>query len=242
MSTQTPLVTLESVWCSFYLRRSRLRIKGYDALSDINLDLCEGEVLGLVGANGAGKSTLLRVIGGILSPTRGQRRVVGDPKMSLLTLQTGFSHNLSGRDNAILGVIMQGYTRKQALLRMDAIQELAGIGDWFDEPLRAYSTGMVARLGFAVAMETNPDVLLIDETLGVGDRAFQKTSSTMIKEKIRAGKAAVLVSHNMSAVLELSTKVVWLKNGCLEQLGEPEPVCAAYCQWHAEQAAQAGTR
>lgn len=169
-----PLISLQNVGCSFYVRKSRLSLNKVEALKDVTLDIFEGETLGLIGHNGAGKSTLLQILARILTPTSGKLVIREGISISLLTLQLGFSPELTGRENAILGAMYLGYSRKEAQARLEKILDFAEIGAWADEPTRTYSTGMQARLGFAVALEMAPDIMLIDEILGVGDAYFQK--------------------------------------------------------------------
>ena len=197
------------------------------AIQNVSLDLYPGETLGIVGRNGAGKSTLLRVIAGILQPDKGQMAQT-DCQISLLTLQVGFVPYLTGRENAILSGMLLGFTRAQVRARMAEIIAFAELEDFIDQPIYSYSTGMKARLGFSVAFYTNPEILLVDETLGVGDAAFRKKSTDKMKERIRSNKTVVLVSHNARIIEELCDRTVWLEQGQTKMEGPTAEVMAAY--------------
>lgn len=226
-----PLIRFENVGCTFYVRKSRLSLNRVEALKDINLELHAGETLGLIGHNGAGKSTLLQILARILTPTSGHVRMRDDISLSLLRLQVGFSQELTGKENALLGAMYLGYSRREAEARLEKILEFAEIGEWADEPIRTYSTGMQARLGFAVALEMEPDIMLIDETLGVGDAYFQKKSSTALIQKMYSGQTTVLVSHSEGVLRQLCSRIVWLHEGCTRMIGTPDVVLQAYAEW-----------
>ncbi|MGE4420702.1 MAG: ABC transporter ATP-binding protein [Pseudodesulfovibrio sp.] len=222
------LISLEGVGCSFKARKGRLRLGEYEAFNDISFNLYPGETLGVVGRNGAGKTTLLRILARIFLPNKGTIRFRDDLTISLLSLQLGFSPDLSGRYNAIMGAILLGYTRKEAEARLDRIIEFSGLGAWIDEPIKTYSDGMCARLGFAVAMETSPDVLLVDEVLGVGDETFRNKSVMAMKERLKSGQTVVFVSHDVHTLQELCTRVIWLEHGRVRMDGSAEDVLSAY--------------
>jgi lipopolysaccharide transport system ATP-binding protein len=197
-------------------------------VTDVSLDLHPGETHGLIGRNGAGKSTLLRLIAGIILPDSGHITYRAGLSVSLLSLQLGFSPELSGRDNAIMGAMMLGYSKREALERLDSVIAFSELNEWIDEPIKTYSTGMKARLGFAVAMELSPDVLLVDEVLGVGDENFRKKSVQAMKEKMKSGQTVVFVSHSLGTVRELCSRVSWIEGGKTQMVGEPETVIAKY--------------
>lgn len=229
--SSTPLVTMASMGCAYYVRRGRLGVREHQALADITLTVNKGETLGIIGANGAGKSTLLQVMARILTPSSGSIEFAGTPRISLLKLMLGFSPLLSGRDNAILNALLLGYTRAETNARLGRIFDFAELGDAINDPLRTYSTGMQARLGFAVAMEMSPDILLIDEVFAVGDEYFQKKSSNALMEKMRSGQTTVLVSHSAPTMKNLCTRVAWIDKGRTVLVGEPGPVLDAYHEW-----------
>jgi lipopolysaccharide transport system ATP-binding protein len=197
------------------------------ALQDVSFELYRGETLGIVGRNGAGKSTLLRVLAGIITPERG--KVVGNGyQASLLSLQVGFVPHLTGRENAILSGLLLGLHRREVEAAINEIIEFAELAEFIDEPVRTYSAGMKARLGFAVAFQANPDVLLIDEVLAVGDAEFRKKSAAAMRERIQSDKTVVLVSHNAPTLRELCDRAVWIENGVSRAEGSTEVVLRQY--------------
>ena len=230
MNTES-IITFENVGCTYTVRKGFLRVGKYEALRDVSFSINRGETVGIVGRNGAGKSTLLRLVAGVIQPDSGNIIRHTPVSISLLTLQLGFSAELTGRDNAILGAMFLGYSRTAAITSLDAINEFAELGHWFDEPLKSYSSGMKARLGFAVAMEMSPDVLLVDEVLGVGDEAFRKKSTAAMKEKMRSGQTVLFVSHTAATIKELCTSVVWIENGVTRMAGGTDEVIAAYTEY-----------
>ncbi len=197
------------------------------ALDDVSMRVEKGETLGVIGRNGAGKSTLLRVLAGIIDPDRGH--VARAPvRASLLSLQVGFLNHLSGKENAMLSGMLLGPDKRTMQSRLEAIMAFAELADFADEPLATYSAGMRARLGFSVAYHAAPDVLLIDEILGVGDLMFRKKSSQAIRSMIRSEKTVVLVSHHLSVLSELCVKTVWIERGKTRMQGPTDEVLSAY--------------
>jgi lipopolysaccharide transport system ATP-binding protein len=207
--------------------RRGVKPKPFWALKDVSATVAPGEMLGVIGANGAGKSTLLRLIGGVLAPDAGTVAVDGRIG-GLLSLYTGFSNDLTGRENAYTAGIVAGLTRAEVTERMDAIIDFAELAHAIDTPLRTYSTGMQLRLGFAVAVHTEPDVLLIDEALSVGDLAFQQKCLARINEFQRKGCALVFVSHAPAQVRQLCDNVLWLENGEVRAYGPADVVTGQY--------------
>lgn len=183
------------------------------ALKNVSFELEDGEVVGVIGRNGAGKSTLLKLLAGILEPDKGEVWQKPGVRASLLALQVGFLQELTGEENAILSCVLLGMTRKEARRRQGDIAEFAEIGAAMQEPIATYSAGMRARLGFGVAMAAAPEVLLIDEVLGVGDAPFRKKSAEMLKDRMRGGQSAIVVSHNVNTLKELCSKLVVIDNG-----------------------------
>jgi lipopolysaccharide transport system ATP-binding protein len=215
---QRPLaIKLRNVGVSYKIRSTLFKTSKYWALKDVSFDLYHGETLGVVGRNGVGKSTLLRLLAGIISPDKGE--VINEGvTSSLLSLQVGFIPHLTGRENAILSGMMLGLSKAKILSLMDDICDYCDIGDFFDQPVRGYSSGMRARLGFSVAYYSEPDVLLIDEVLGVGDADFKIKSSEALKKRIMSDETVVIVSHNVNTLRELCDRVIWIENGikCME--------------------------
>lgn len=198
------------------------------ALKDISLSIYQGETLGIIGRNGAGKSTLLQLLAGILQPDRGSMQKMMEYNASLLALQLGFIPYLSGRENAILSGMLMGMSRKEVEEKLPQIIEFSELGDFINQPVITYSSGMGARLGFSVAHYADPDILLVDEVLGVGDYEFALKSTAAMFEKMQSNKTVVFVSHQTSLIQSLCTRLVWIEGGKTILEGEPEPVLAAY--------------
>jgi lipopolysaccharide transport system ATP-binding protein len=209
---------------------SRLRPAPHElfyALKDVSLELKEGDCLGLVGPNGAGKSTLLSVIAGLSWPDAGSLEIKGRVA-ALLELGSGFHPDLTGAENVRLNAALLGFSRRRANEKFDEIVDFSGIRDFIHEPLRTYSAGMTLRLAFSVAMAVDPDILLIDEVLAVGDQAFQAKCLGRIMELKRAGRVLICASHVMDTLRQLSTKAVWLDHGSAVRLGPAAAVIDAY--------------
>lgn len=195
--------------------------KEFQVLNGLNFDVCDGEVVGILGANGAGKSTLLKIIASVYSPTVGSVEVVGKVS-SLLELGAGFNPVLTGRENIYFKGNLLGLSRDEIDQRIDDIIEFADIGDYIDMPLNSYSSGMSARLGFALAVNVDPDILIIDEVFAVGDREFQQKSKQKTMEFFKKGKTVLFVSHSSSLLKEFCTRVIYLQDGFIEFDGEVE--------------------
>lgn len=213
MFQNDPVISLRNVAVR-YKRSGNIFSKGkyHDALKLVNLDIYRGETLGVLGRNGAGKSTLLKVISGIIKPDSGSIKN-NNVTVSLLALQAGFDPNLSGSDNAILAGMLQGYSRREVENRLGEIKEYSELASFFDEPVRTYSNGMRSRLGFAISTIISPDVLLIDETLSVGDKQFKAKAEATMMEKVHSDQTIVLVSHSASQISRLCDRVIVIENG-----------------------------
>jgi len=223
-------VTLENVSLEFPVMKSKtLLLKDfifgrwknlvnkntYLALDDLNLEINKGDVVGIVGPNGAGKSTLLRLIAGIYVPEKGQVITVG--KISLLAgLGAGFQSNLTGRENMILSGSIYGFSREEVIDMIPSIIEYSGIEEFIDQPIRTYSSGMRARLAFSIVSHIEPDLLLIDEVIAVGDAAFKKKSMARIKELAASETTVIIVSHSQSLLKMICDKIICLDNGLLD--------------------------
>lgn len=229
--SSTPLISLRNAGICYRPHRTMLSKtkKEIWAVRGLNLDIFEGEKLGIMGRNGCGKSTLMRLLAGIYSTDEGSisfgRK---DCHVELLSLGVGFEGNLSGAENAVLNGMLMGKSRKHMLDRLDAIREFSGLNEFFDMPVYTYSSGMGLRLGFSVAMETDPDVLLIDEVLGVGDEVFVKKSEEALKQKFAGDRTVVLISHDASTIERMCTRAVWLEKGQILAEGDPAGVAAKY--------------
>jgi ABC-type polysaccharide/polyol phosphate transport system ATPase subunit len=207
-------------------RRERI-VREIEALQGVSFDVEHGKVLGIVGANGAGKSTLVRTIAGILPPTSGRIEVDGRVS-TLLALGVGFNRKLSGRENVVLGGLAAGLTRDHLADKYEEIVEFAELEEFMDMPMQTYSSGMYGRLGFSVAVNMDPDILLIDEALSVGDARFKRKSFEKMRELCTEDRTIVLVSHSMASIEELCDQAIWLHKGELRMEGEPDEVIDAY--------------
>jgi ABC-2 type transport system ATP-binding protein len=209
----------------------RLRIESSDsdfwALRDVSFEVVHGESLGVIGPNGAGKSTLLQVLAGIITPSAGVVEVNGHVS-SLLTLGAGFDGDLSGRDNIRLAGAFMGLDHTVVEERLPAMVEYADLGQFIDAPLKTYSSGMRARLGFAIATSVEPDILLLDEVLATGDAAFREKSKERVIQLVREAKAIVLVTHDMGWVSEYCNKAMLIEHGRIVAEGKPEDVVAIH--------------
>ncbi len=197
------------------------------ALRDLNLDVHEGEVLGIVGRNGAGKSTLLQLLSGILRPSAGQL-TVGGRVSALLELGSGFNPEFTGRENVFMNAAILGLSRAETEARLDGILAFADIGRFIDQPVKTYSSGMFVRLAFSIATSIEPDILIIDEALSVGDGAFARKSFDRIMQLREAGKTALICSHSLYHIEALCDRVLWLNQGRPEKLGRPTDVLPDY--------------
>jgi lipopolysaccharide transport system ATP-binding protein len=207
--------------------RKELPASSINALTGIDFTVKKGETFGLVGRNGSGKSTLLKLITGIYSPTRGTLEVNGRIS-ALLELGAGFHPEFSGRENILINGVILGMSRKEIRGRMDEIIAFSELGDFIDEPVRTYSSGMYMRLAFAVATHVDPEILIVDEILAVGDEQFAKKSKAKLMEFRRQGKTIVLVTHDLGTLQQWCDRAAWLDKGVLRSLGEPHEVVAEY--------------
>lgn len=197
------------------------------ALKDVSFKVNKGDNFGIIGTNGAGKSTLLKIITGIITPTDGSVTVSG--KISaLLELGAGFNPEYTGMENIFLNGTMMGYKKEEMDIKVPDIVDFAGIGEFIHQPVKTYSSGMFARLAFAVAINTEPDILIVDEALSVGDTRFQIKCMNKMKEMIEGGTTVLFVSHDTNTIKRFCTKAIWLNNGTIQDIGEVNKVCDAY--------------
>ncbi|HEY0181067.1 MAG TPA: ABC transporter ATP-binding protein [Dokdonella sp.] len=220
---------------------ARLLFSGRDddrigVLRGVDLEIRRGESIGLIGENGAGKSTLLKLLTGVLTPTTGSVRVAGKIG-ALLELGAGFHPEYSGRDNIAMAAALHGLSGAELRARMPEIVAFADIGDYIDEPVKHYSSGMVVRLGFAVVAALKPDLLVTDEVLAVGDESFQKKCVGWMDDYLAAGGTLILVSHSMYHVQKLCQRACWLRNGEIAMIGDVFDVTQAYLAYHERKAA-----
>jgi ABC-type polysaccharide/polyol phosphate transport system ATPase subunit len=210
-------------------RRERI-VREIEALRNVTLEVPRGSVLGVLGANGAGKSTLMRTMAGILPPTSGRVEVHGRVS-TLLALGVGFNKDLSGRENVILGGLAAGLSRNQLHAKYDEIVDFAELEEFMDMPMRTYSSGMYGRLAFSVAVNMDPDILLIDEALSVGDAKFRRKSFNKMRELCAQARTIVLVSHALGSIEQLCDTAVWMHKGRLQMQSDPESVVHAYTKF-----------
>ncbi len=227
MSVSSPLISIHNVGVKFRLHRSIFATQYFEALKNVSFSINRGDSFGIIGRNGAGKTTMLRLLAGILQPDTGKIKNRA-ANTAILALQVGFDPELTGRANAILSGMLLGVTKKEVERQLDNIIAFSELGDFIDRPVKSYSSGMKARLGFAVALQVSPEILLIDEVLGVGDVSFQKKSIAVMKEKLLSDQTIVLVSHDRNTVKTLCNRAVWIENGVSLMEGDSEEVVAAY--------------
>lgn len=236
----TPAVSVENVWKYFrlyhdknqYLKTTllqgrRARFEEFWALKGVSFDIPHGSTFGIIGSNGSGKSTLLKCLAGILSPDKGS--ITSNGRVSaLLELGAGFHPELSGRENIFLNGAILGMSRTEIKNRLNDIVEFSGLGQFIDTPVKNYSSGMTVRLGFAIATSVDPEILIIDEVLAVGDASFQQRCFERIESFRQDGRTIILVSHGLDQVAQLCSTVAWLEKGTLQEVGPSYEVISNY--------------
>lgn len=220
-----PLNSLKEVFTTAV--KGKLKFNEFLALDDVSFELEKGKTLGLIGKNGAGKSTTLKLISGILKPTSGTIRTKGNI-VPMLELGAGFDLELTGKENIYLNGAILGYSKQYLEEKYDEIVDFAEIRDFIDMPIRNYSSGMMARLAFSIASVVQPEILIVDEILAVGDVAFQEKSFNRMKELMSGGATVLFVSHDLEKIEEMCDKVIWLQRGKVVMFGDTEEVCEAY--------------
>lgn len=241
--TNNPVFELKNVEVEFYrhslIQRSLReavgslligkRRKTLKALNSISLNIDEGEHVGVIGKNGAGKSTLLRVLSKVITPTKGKfSRDESKHIMPLLELGIGFQPELSGRENCYLAGILLGYSLKEIDGMINSIIDFSELGDFIEEPVKSYSSGMYARLAFSIATDINPEVLLIDEVFGVGDEFFMRKCIARMQKLMSKGVTTVFVAHNLDFLVAQCDRLIWMENGMVKMDGHPQEVANAY--------------
>jgi ABC-type polysaccharide/polyol phosphate transport system ATPase subunit len=214
----------------YRIRKGKQTVREVKAVKNITFDVPHGTVLGIIGTNGAGKSTLVRAVAGILPPTEGRVEVRGRVS-TLLALGVGFNRKLTGRQNVMLGGMAAGISRERLASKYDEIVKFAELEDFMDMPMRNYSSGMYGRLGFSVAVNMDPDILLIDEALSVGDARFKKKSLRRMRQLCAEDRTVVLVSHALGTIKELCDEVLWMDKGKMMMYGDPTEVVDAYTEF-----------
>lgn len=215
-------------WLVNFLRGKR-QIKTFDALSDVSFSVKRGEVIGIIGRNGSGKSTLLKVISGIYKPTGGTVKLLGNV-VPMLELGSGFDPELSGYENIFLNGAILGYSEEYLLDKLDEIIAFSELGEFIHMPIKTYSSGMMMRLAFSIATVVQPEILIVDEILAVGDEFFQKKSFARMQELMSGGATVLFVSHSIDQIRQICDQVLWLDHGKCRMIGEADTVCRKYSE------------
>lgn len=227
----TAVLELQHVGLEYKVRHGLFNVFRHSALNDVSFSVERGETFGVLGRNGSGKSTLLKILAGLIRPTHGSITLPsGEITRSLLTLGLGFRMDLSGADNVLLSLALQGYSRKEARALIPEIEAFAELGKFFHEPVRTYSSGMRARLGFATGTCSNVDLLLIDEVLSVGDLQFREKAEATMMERMTGEQTVVFVTQAPPQVKKLCDRAVWLDGGEIAAIGQTEDVANSYVQ------------
>ncbi len=244
-NNQAPIIELDKVAMEYYMQSEKIDnmkeffirlIKGKikrtkkRILEEITFSVNKGESVGIIGHNGAGKSTILKIITGIIKPTTGSVTVNGSVA-PLLNLGAGFDYEATARENIYLNGAIIGYTQKEIKNKFSSIVEFAELENYVDVPLKNFSSGMVARLGFAIAIDVEPDILLVDEILSVGDENFRQKCSQKIEELQKKGVTFIIVSHNMAQIKKLCQRAVWIENGRIVDVGDSKEICDKYQEY-----------
>ena len=223
--TKEQIFSLKEYFIKFIKRQ--LEFEEFNALTNVSFSVNKGDILGIIGYNGAGKSTMLKVISGIMKPTNGSIKVDGVIS-PLIELGSGFDMELTARENIFLNGYILGYSKKFIKEHFNEIVEFSELSEFLDVPVKNFSSGMVARLGFAIATIVKPEILIVDEILSVGDFKFQEKSEKKIKEMLLSGTTVILVSHDIAQIEEICTKVLWLEHGRVKGYGNTKEICEEY--------------
>ena len=207
--------------------KKRLKYSECEALKDVSFTVERGEIVGLIGHNGAGKSTMLKIISGIMKPTEGNVVVRGNV-VPMLELGSGFDYDMTGRENIFLNGAILGYSEEFLKSKYQEIVDFSELGPFIDTPIRNYSSGMISRLAFSIASAVNPEILIVDEILGVGDADFQIKSQNRMMEMMGGGTTVLMVSHNIKQIREMCDRVVWIEHGQVVDYGDAEHLCSEY--------------
>ena len=213
---------------SLVLKRRRKRKKtNFWALRDISFEVKKGEVIGLIGSNGAGKSTLLKIVSGVMKPTNGKVKVSGVIS-PMIELGAGFDMELTARENIFLNGAILGYSKQFLESKFDEIVEFSELKDFLDVPVKNFSSGMTAKLAFSIATIVDPEILIVDEILSVGDIKFQEKSKNKMLEMIKGGTTVLYVSHSLDSIRQLCDRVVWIEHGKMVKVGKTDEICDEY--------------
>lgn len=209
------------------LLRGKLDYISFRALENISIQIKKGEVCGIIGVNGAGKSTLLKIISGVLSPTKGSVSLKGNVA-PMLELGAGFDYDLTAKENIFLNAAILGYSKEFISEKYDEIVRFSELEDFIEQPLRTFSSGMIMRLAFSIATLVEPEILIVDEILSVGDEHFSKKSGVRMKKLIEGGATVIMVSHNIVQIEQMCDRVIWLEHGKIKFEGPAKEVCSKY--------------
>lgn len=221
--------SLKMMFIRLFDRRKRVKKSDFWALKNVSFEVDKGDVIGLIGSNGAGKSTLLKVVSGVMKPTEGTVEVDGVIS-PMIELGAGFDGDLTARENIYLNGAILGYSKEFLDAKFDEIVEFSELKEFLDVPVKNFSSGMVAKLAFSISTIVDPEILIVDEILSVGDIKFQEKSKNKMMSMINGGTTVLYVSHSLESIRELCNKVVWLEHGKIVMAGETDKVCDAYYQ------------
>lgn len=219
--------SMKQAFINLFTKKSKIKKEEFWALKDVKFNIDKGEVVGLIGSNGAGKSTLLKVVSGVMKPTKGKVEVHGVIS-PMIELGAGFDGNLTARENIYLNGAILGYSKKFIDEKFDEIVEFSELRDFLEVPVKNFSSGMTAKLAFSIATIVNPEILIVDEILSVGDLKFQEKSKHKMMEMIKGGTTVLYVSHSLESIKDLCTKVVWLEHGKVIKIGDTKKICEEY--------------
>lgn len=219
--------SIKETFIAFFDRKRRRKKEFFWALNDVSFEIEKGEVVGLIGSNGAGKSTLLKVVSGVMKPTKGKVEVKGVIS-PMIELGAGFDPELTARENIYLNGAILGYSKEFLNEKFDEIVDFSELKDFLDVPVKNFSSGMIAKLAFSIATIVDPEILIVDEILSVGDIKFQEKSKNKMMELIKGGTTVLYVSHSLESIKELCTKVVWLEHGVVQKIGKSNAICTEY--------------
>ncbi|ABV37618.1 ABC transporter related [Shewanella sediminis HAW-EB3] len=223
------ILSVRNLTLEYQTRSGFLKLFTHKAIDNVSFEVQKGEVFGVLGRNGSGKSSLLKVLAGTIQPDSGEVICPPNTTRSLLALGLGFNNNLSGRDNALISCLLNGYSKQESQPIIEQVKAFAELGKFFEQPVKTYSAGMRSRLGFATAIFTQVDIMLIDETLSVGDSAFKLKAETALKEKITNNEQTIIfVSHSIQQIKKLCQRCLWLEKGVAKQLGTTDSVMENY--------------
>lgn len=222
------MIELNNVTVEYSARVGLFKHFKHKALDNVSFKVEKGDVFGVLGSNGSGKSTLLKVLGGIFEPDSGTVKIAKNTTRSLLALGLGFNNQLTGRDNALISCMLNGLTKKQAQTKLKEIKTFSELDEFFEQPVKTYSSGMRAKLGFATGVILDVDLLLIDEILSVGDKKFRKKAEATLLKKIHGDQTVIFVSHNDDQIAKLCDKCIWIDSGVVKANGNTKDVLKIY--------------